>query len=72
MARDGMAEPASRGQILRRKREFHVSCSADHEQGWQPYPVDPCSAISNDHAYIYIYRYLMVMEKKRQITRQPL
>ena len=20
---------------------FVFSCSADHEQGWQPYPVDP-------------------------------
>ena len=29
-------------------------CSADHEQDWQPYPVDPYSAICDDHAYIHI------------------
>ena len=27
-------------------------CSADHEQDWQPYPVDPYSAICDDHTYI--------------------
>ena len=26
--------------------------SADHEQDWQPYPVDPYSAICDDHTYI--------------------
>ena len=30
------------------------SCSADHEQDWQPYPVDPYSAICDDHAYILL------------------
>ena len=35
--------------------EYSVSCSADHEQDWQPYPVDPYSAICDDHTYIYIY-----------------
>ena len=28
-------------------------CSADHEQDWQPYPVDPYSAICDDHTYIH-------------------
>ena len=44
MTRDGTAEPVSRGQILRRGRgqgNIHFPCSADHEQDWQPYPVDP-------------------------------
>ena len=44
--RDGTAEPVSRDQILRRERgqgNIHFPCSADHEQGWQPYPVDPYS-----------------------------
>ena len=31
---------------------FIFPCSADHEQDWQPYPVDPYSAICDDHAYI--------------------
>ena len=46
LARDGTAEPASRDQILRRERgqgNIIFPCSADHEQNWQPYPVDPYS-----------------------------
>ena len=38
---DGTAEPVSRDQILR--RNIHFPCSADHEQDWQPSPVDPYS-----------------------------
>ena len=30
--------------------EYYFPCSADHEQkDWQPYPVDPYSAICDDH-----------------------
>ena len=46
LTRDGIAEPVSRDQILRREPgqgEKHFSCSADHEQDWQPDPVDPYS-----------------------------
>ena len=36
--------------------EYHFPCSADHEQDWQPYPVDPYSAIiCDDRTYIYIH-----------------
>ena len=28
------------------------SCSADHVQDWQPYPVDPYSCYMCDHTYI--------------------
>ena len=48
LTRDGTAESVSRDQILRRERgqgKNHFSCSADHEQDWQPYPVDPHSAV---------------------------
>ena len=48
LTRDGTAEPVSRGQILRRERgqgNIHFPCSADHVQGWQPYPVDDTLAI---------------------------
>ena len=48
LARDETAEPVSRDQILRHARgqgNVHFPCSADHEQDWQPYPVDPYSAI---------------------------
>ena len=48
LTRDGTAELVSRDQILRHARgqgDIHFPCSADHEQDWQPYPVDPYSAI---------------------------
>ena len=44
LTRGGAAEPVSRDQIFRRKRgqeNIHFPCPADHEQDWQPYPVDP-------------------------------
>ena len=58
MTRDGTAEPVSRDQILRHARgqgNVHFPCSADHEQDWQPYPVDPYSAKCDDHTYIHIH-----------------
>ena len=48
LTRDGNAEPVSRDQILRREQgqeNINFPCSADHEQDWQPYLVDPYSAI---------------------------
>ena len=58
LTRDGTAEPVSRDQILRRERgqgNIDFPCSADHEQDWQPYPVDPSLAMCDDHTYIYTY-----------------
>ena len=58
LTRDGTAEPVSRDQIIRHARgqgNIHFPCSADHEQDWQPYPVDPYSAICDDHTYIHTY-----------------
>ena len=58
LTRDGTAEPVSRDQILRHARgqgNVHFPCSADHEQDWQPYPVDPYSAICDDYTYIQTY-----------------
>ena len=52
LTRDGTAEPVSRDQVLRRERgqiNIIFSCAADHEQDWQPYPVDPYSAICDNH-----------------------
>ena len=56
---DGTAETVSRDQLLRRERgqgNINFPCSADHEQVWQPYPVDsnPCY-ICDDHTYIHTY-----------------
>ena len=44
LTRDGTAEPVSRDQIIRCERgqgNTHFPCSADHQQDWQPYSVDP-------------------------------
>ena len=54
LTRDGMDEPVSRDQIFRHARgqgNIHFPCSADHEQYWQPYPVDPYPAICDDHTF---------------------
>ena len=56
LTRDGTAELVSRDQILRHVRgqgNIHFTCSADHEQDWQPYLVDPYSAMCDDHTYIH-------------------
>ena len=29
--------------VIREQGNIHFPCSADHEQDWQPYPVDPYS-----------------------------
>ena len=58
LTRDGTAEPVSRDQILRHARgqwNINCPCSADHEQDWQPYPVDPYPAICDDHTYIHTH-----------------
>ena len=53
LTRDRTAEPVSRDQMLSRhvrgQGDIHFPCSADHEQDWQPYPVDPYSGIRDDH-----------------------
>ena len=51
---DGKVEPVSQDQILRRERGQEIrqfSCSADHEQDWQPYPAVQLFAISVDQTY---------------------
>ena len=52
LTQDGTAEPVSRDQILRHERgqgNIHFSCSADHEQDWQPYPGD----LITIHTYMF-------------------
>ena len=71
LTRDGTAEPVSRDQILRHARgqgNINFPCSADHEQDWQPYPVDPYSAICDDHTYIHTYTY--INRQARPYTQQ--
>ena len=59
--RGGTAEPVSREDyIIRRERgngNVYFPCSADHEQDWQPYPVDLHSATWDDHT---IYQYYTI------------
>ena len=41
-------------------RRYIFSCSADHEQDWQPYPVDPYPAILCDnHSYFLPGHFLL-------------
>ena len=64
LTRDGTAEPVSRDQILRHARgqgNIHFPCSADHEQDWQPYPVDPYSAICDHQTYIHTTGYFQTI-----------
>ena len=55
LMQDGMtAGSFSRNQILSRERgkeNVSFSCSADHEQDWQSYPVHPFSAENADGTY---------------------
>ena len=57
LTRDGTAELVSQDRILRHERgqgNIHFPCSADHEQDWQPYSVDPYSCFMCHHTYIYM------------------
>ena len=72
LTRDGTAEPVSRDQILRHARgqgNIHFPCSADHEQDWQPYPVDPYSAICDDHTYIHTYIHTVHINKLTVVAK---
>ena len=76
MTRDGTAEPVSRDQILRHARgqgNVHFPRSADHEQDWQPYRVDPYSARCDDHTYIqtYIHNTCTLLLPLSQYTVKP-
>ena len=72
LTRNGTAGPVSRDQILRHAQgqgNIHFPSSSDHEQDWQPYPVDPYSAICDDHTYIntYIHTYIHTYYAKESI-----
>ena len=80
--RDGTAEPVSRDQILRHARgqgNINFLCSADHKQDWQPYPVDPYSAICDDRTYTHTYIHTsdpmayggFIMDAAAELGRNP-
>ena len=75
LTRDGTAGPVSRDQILRHAGtgEYSFSLFSCHEQDWQPYPVDPYSALFDDHTYIhtyilYQYSFTSLMKKRNTTT----
>ena len=86
LTRDGTAERVSRDQIFRCERgqeKMYFPFSADHEQNWQPYPVYPYSAISDDYACIdralvqifhipYYFRYYIIVSLKERGNERPL
>ena len=56
LTRDGTAETVSRDHILRHERgqgNIFFPCLADHEQDWQPYPVDPYSCYMCHHVCVF-------------------
>ena len=64
LTRDGTAEPVTRDQLLRHERgqvNIPFPCSAEYEQNWQPYPVDPyfcymCACVTiHKYSIISIY-----------------
>ena len=70
LTRDGTAGPVSRDQILRHARgqgNINFPFSADHEQDWQPYPVDPYSTI-----YIHTYIHTYILRCPRTLFKQVL
>ena len=40
-----------------REINIHFPCSTNHEQDWQPYPVDPysCYSTCDEHTYRHTY-----------------
>ena len=46
-------------------------CSADHEQKWQPYPVDPYSAICDDYTYHQSMAVLLLRRDHERAATDP-
>ena len=59
LTRGGTAEHVSReikfSGANRGRGNLHIPCSANYAKDWQPYPVDPYSAVSDVHTYIHIH-----------------
>ena len=56
MGRDGRTRLArANSQARTGTAKYSFPCLVDNEQDWQPYPVDPYSAICDAHAHMYIY-----------------
>ena len=73
LTRDGTAEPVSRDQVIRREQgqqgKNTFPCSVDHEQDWQPYPVDLCCCyMCEDYDHTWAWR---MSELGRDGTAEP-
>ena len=72
LTQDGTPEPVSRDQILKRERgqrnSHHFLCSADDEQNWQLYPVDPKSCYMCDHTTVETRSVITVINMKNLHT----
>ena len=72
LTRNGTSKTVSRDQILRRERgqgNINFPCSADHEQDWQPYPVDPYSCYMCTHTSTKILQLLQLLLLYYQDTK---
>ena len=73
LTRDGTAEQVSRDQIHRRVRgqgNIYFPCSAHREQDRQPYPVDPYSAIYDNHTVTAVPFLFLVVRDYNNIVVQ--
>ena len=50
---------------------IHFPCSADHEQDWQPYPVDPYSCYICDHTYIHNLLFMKNLNASKPSEHPP-
>ena len=67
LTRDGTPKPVSQDRILRRERgqrNIIFPYSADHEQDWQPYLVDPYSSVRPYYVIFICVMYYDTQEKK--------
>ena len=71
LTRDGTAEPVLRDQILQHERgqgKIYFLCSADHEQDWLRYLVDPYSCYMCDHTYIHIFLIVTIILSRSAVS----
>ena len=52
----------------RDRKYINFSCSDDHEQDWQPYPLDPYSSMCDDHTHFIP---IMGVGKERRTLIDP-
>ena len=67
-SRNRLARPNYQARTGTESININFPCSADHEQDWQPYPVDPYSGMSDDETDILLYsspQVIIVMESGR-------